>query len=153
MQHPAEGSESAAIPDRIVLDTNVVLDWLLFRDPACAGLASHIESRRLLWHVTLPMRDELAHVLPRPQLKPWRSEHVLTWFDLWATVSPGESSALAPRCRDSDDQKFIDLACSLRARWLLTRDRALLDLARPARSHGVEVLTPAAWALRHAAAP
>jgi putative PIN family toxin of toxin-antitoxin system len=153
MQAPAEGSASVELPDMVVLDTNVVLDWLLFRDPSCAALASHIESRRLRWHATLSMRDELAHVLPRPQLKPWPSEHVLTCFDQWATVSLGEFSALTPRCRDMDDQKFIDLACALGARWLLTRDRALLDLAKPARSHGVEVLTPSAWALRRAAAP
>ena len=107
----------------------------------------------MVWHATLPMRDELAHVLPRPQLKAWDGEQVLTRFDQWARLSPAELKTVAPRCRDGDDQKFIDLACALGVRWLLTRDRALLDLAKSARSHGVEVLTPAAWTFRRAAAP
>jgi predicted nucleic acid-binding protein len=37
---------------------------------------------------------------------------------------------------------FIDLALAHRARWLLTRDKALLSLARPARVLGVEILKP-----------
>jgi predicted nucleic acid-binding protein len=46
------------------------------------------------------------------------------------------------RCRDADDQVFIDLALVHRARWLLTRDKALLALARRARPLGTEILRP-----------
>jgi predicted nucleic acid-binding protein len=35
-----------------------------------------------------------------------------------------------PRCEDADDQKFIELAWHARASHLLTRDKALLKLAR-----------------------
>ena len=28
------------MPNAVVLDTNVVLDWLLFRDASCAGLTA-----------------------------------------------------------------------------------------------------------------
>lgn len=141
----------AAAPAAIVLDTNVVLDWLLFRDPCCAVLAARIESRQLVWHATLPMREELAQVLPRPQLQAWDGERVLIGFDRWAQLRSAQPHAAAPRCRDGDDQKFIDLACTLAARWLLTRDRALLDLARSARRQGVDVLTPAEWARQESA--
>ena len=46
------------------------------------------------------------------------------------------------QCRDPDDQMFIDLALAQRARWLLTRDRALLALARPAAAYGLEIAAP-----------
>ena len=49
------------------------------------------------------------------------------------------------RCSDPDDQKFIDLAVAAGARWLVTRDRAVLRLASRMRSAGVLVVTPQAW--------
>ena len=53
---------------------------------------------------------------------------------------------LTPRCSDPDDQIFIDLAIAQGAQLLLTRDRALLKLARKAQRHGVWVATPERWA-------
>jgi predicted nucleic acid-binding protein len=41
---------------------------------------------------------------------------------------------------------FIDLAVSVRARWLFSCDRAVLDLAGRARRWGVEIIRPAEWA-------
>jgi len=41
--------------------------------------------------------------------------------------------------------KFIDLALAHKARWLLSRDRAVLKLGRRTRPLGLEVLTPDAW--------
>ena len=152
---PHSTTEAAStLADAVVLDTNVVLDWLLFRDRGCTVLAARLEARRLSWHATEAMRAELASVLPRRQLQLWHKdgEHVLTAFDERAVLLPAISvlaDKFGLRCRDADDQKFIDLACAIGARWLLTRDRALLDLAKAARRHGVEVLRPADWAQRY----
>lgn len=139
-------------PPAVVLDTNVVLDWLLFHDPHCGTLASMLEQRRLLWYASPEMRQELASVLSRPMLQRWQPdcERILSIFDhltLAGGVDGGNSpGAVSPMCsRDPDDQKFIDLAVQVRARWLLSRDLALLRLARPARQVGIEILTPAHW--------
>ena len=43
-----------------------------------------------------------------------------------------------PRCTDPDDQKFLDLALHAHAKWLVSRDKALLRLARKARPLGLE---------------
>ena len=41
---------------------------------------------------------------------------------------------------------FLEIAVAAGARWLVTRDAALLRLARRmAREHGVDIVTPAAW--------
>jgi predicted nucleic acid-binding protein len=45
------------------------------------------------------------------------------------TADPGERADL-PRCRDADDQKFLELAAALPAEALVSKDRALLDLRR-----------------------
>ena len=56
---------------------------------------------------------------------------------------------MPPRCRDPDDQKFLDLAASSGARWLLSRDDHLLSLARRTRRDGLfEIVTPQAWTAR-----
>jgi predicted nucleic acid-binding protein len=134
-------------PSGVVLDTNVVLDWLLFGDARCAFLLPRLQAGRWRWHGCARMRDELAQVLPRPELQRWspKGEHILSTYDqlINTTADPLTDGTL--KCADADDQVFIDLAVAVGARWLFTRDRALLDLARPAERRGVHVLTPASW--------
>lgn len=135
----------------IVLDTNVVLDWLLFLDPAAAALASQLESGRLRWVATPAMRHELVSVLDRPMLRRrgTDSERILSMFDLtaeaWSVDQVSAAASGALRCRDPSDQKFVDLAIAVDARWLVTRDKALLELHRAAARHGLQVVTPVAW--------
>ena len=71
-------------------------------------------------------------------------------WDTWASMCPvvDEPSPAAMRCTDPDDQKFIDLALRSGASALLTRDRAVLKLARRARGHGLRIETAIAWQQR-----
>lgn len=136
----------------LVLDTNVVLDWLVFRDPGCQALAGALATGKARWVATAPMRQELEHVLAGGSLRAWAPDsHFmgLAW-DRWVSMVPTltVSPPGAPRCSDPDDQKFIDLALSTGASALLSRDRAVLKCARRARALGLEVLTPIAWGLR-----
>jgi uncharacterized protein len=148
VQNPDAASPHAPA---VVLDTNVVLDWLLFQDIRCASLGRLLLASRLQWHATASMRGELVSVLPRPQFQRWlpNCEHMLSTFDNLVRMCPEPPSiarsTASLRCRDPDDQKFIDLATAVGAQWLLSKDRALLALARPARALGVQVLTPAQW--------
>ena len=50
----------------IVIYTNIVLDLLVFDDPASAALAAALDSGELHWISCTPMRDELARVLGYP---------------------------------------------------------------------------------------
>jgi predicted nucleic acid-binding protein len=50
-------------------------------------------------------------------------------------------------CRDPDDQKFIDLALAAKAQWLVSRDKALLALAKRAKARGLLIVKPEAWTL------
>lgn len=142
-----EGSFELAV-DLVVLDTNVVLDIWWFRDPGAAGLARAVETGGLEWIASAPMRIELVDVLGRPSFtaSEGRAATVLASFDRWARVWAGELTAAPWRCVDADDQIFIDLALTAGARWLFSRDRALLDLARGARARGCDILQPAQWA-------
>jgi predicted nucleic acid-binding protein len=143
-----------AEPAIVVLDTNIVLEWLVFEDARCAGLRSALAAGRLRWVTTPAMRVELAHVLARGGLEAWRPDPRRIWaqWDRHAVEGPRADSfdpSPSPRCTDPDDQMFIDLAIGAGARWLLSRDRAVLKLRRRLREFGVEVVAPDADWPRH----
>ena len=145
-------NSSASAPPIIVLDTNVVLDWLLFRNPDCAALGAALLAGDVRWLATAAMRSELAHVLDRGHLDGRNADEAALW-SLWDRHSVQVSAPVPPsppghpRCSDPDDQKFIDLAVACDARWLLSRDRAVLKLARRLRELGVDTLPPDRWAM------
>ena len=134
-----------------VLDTQVVFDWLVFRDVGCVALAADIERGGLHWLATRAMLDEIDHVLDRGVASAWRPDRtaIRRAFERHGTlVDAPVAVALPLRCTDSDDQMFIDLAQASGARWLVTRDRALLALRRRAAGRGIGVLRPADWSSR-----
>jgi predicted nucleic acid-binding protein len=135
----------------VILDTNVVLDLLLFRNPECAGLQAALDAEGVRWLATPAMREELAQVLARGGPKGWAPDLARIWsqWDRHCTPWPQPSLVAAEprlRCTDPDDQKFIDLALASAAHWLLTRDRAVLALAQRMSERGIEVVTPNEWA-------
>ena len=127
----------------IVIDTNIVLDAFVFDDPGSVALEAALEGRQIRWLATRPMRDELERVLAYPLivkrlLRGQRgADDVLAQFDAKAEIV--EVAARAPmRCRDPDDQKFVDLALAHKAA-LLSKDRALLCLSKRLLAQGVRV--------------
>ena len=136
-------------PATLVLDTNVVLDWLVFRDASSQLLHSRIASGSVRWLASNAMRGELAHVLARGIVDDWSPDREALW-SAWQRHAvllpdPPPSPAARLRCTDPDDQKFIDFALAHRARWLLSRDRAVLKLRKRAAILGLSILTPEAW--------
>lgn len=142
----------AALEERsaIVLDTNVVLDWLLFGRPSLVAVGRAIVGGDVQWIVSAALRVEFALVVERG-IRGWRADPaaLLAAWDRWSTVREATPSGLRPgrlRCSDASDQKFIDLAVAEGATALLSRDRAVLKVARRAREHGVAIVTPERWA-------
>ena len=125
----------------IVLDTNIVLDLLVFQDPATQALRDALASGALAWIATQPMRDELERVLDYPQIVKSLRHHgmakaaVLVHFDQHATVV-GVAAKAPVTCKDPDDQKFIDLAVAHQAQ-LLSKDHAVLSMAKRLAALGV----------------
>jgi uncharacterized protein len=145
--HLAEPTSRRLPP--LVLDTNVLLDWLVFHDPSTAALDDAIRRGARQWIATSTMREELEQVLTRDHLLSRQTDprFALATWDTFARIVAPVSIAQpgAMRCTDPDDQKFIDLALQLGA-VLLSRDRAVLHLARAGRARGIDIMTAAAWA-------
>ncbi|MEO7243512.1 MAG: PIN domain-containing protein [Variovorax sp.] len=127
----------------VVIDTQIVLDLLLFADASTWALRLALDAGMARWLATSDMRSELARVLGYASMqqvlhrRTLHAHEVLDRFDqgtcLVAAAAPAEA-----RCRDADDQCFIDLAVAYRAR-LLSRDRAVLALQKKLGLVGVAV--------------
>jgi predicted nucleic acid-binding protein len=140
---------ATALPT-VILDTNAVLDWLVFRNPEFEPIAAAIVGGDLRWIATPWMREELDQVLARGHLDAWLHDRadIDAHWSRHCTMQQAPAPAGPPgrlRCSDPDDQPFIDLARAAGARWLISRDRAVLKLARRLREHGVAVIPPGAW--------
>lgn len=139
-------SMTAAPPPSAVIDTNAILDWLVFQDPS-ASFGRAIECDTLRWIATPAMLLEHRRLFESPSLSAWSPDvaRLEAAWARWAQVDTDTVPGCALRCTDPDDQMFIDLALARQVTWLLTRDRALLKLARRAAPAGLRVLTPTHW--------
>ncbi|TAK75163.1 MAG: PIN domain-containing protein [Aquabacterium sp.] len=144
MQSPAAATDEA--PLVVVLDTNTLLDWHVFRDPAMHPIADGIRSGRLRWLACPAMQREWGLVWPRPGFARWRPDPLTNEAAFGCAEMVADPPRGPMRCTDPDDQVFIDLALACKARWLLSKDRALLKLARRARALGLSIQPPASWA-------
>lgn len=150
---PAPCPADARRPLRLVLDTNVSLDLLVFRDPRWESLRLALAGSDCESVMGVECRVEFARVLVYPQfeLAPEQRVRAMQAFDgMHRFIATGRCSAQTleqlPQCRDPDDQKFMELALEAGADVLLSKDKALLKLARRNRRAGLfQILSPQAW--------
>ncbi|HEU4627259.1 MAG TPA: putative toxin-antitoxin system toxin component, PIN family [Steroidobacteraceae bacterium] len=136
---------------KLVLDTNVVLDWLVFEDAGVATLRQGIADRRIAVITYELALAEFRRVLsyPQLQLEPARREALFETYRATASIAKvpdGYSRtdlklpAGFPRCRDPDDDHFLALTHHAAADALVSKDKAVLKLRRRARKFGVTIL-------------
>ena len=137
---------------QLVLDTHVWLDWLVFDGPQHAPLRTWLEEDGgPILLATERMLAEFDRVIRRPHfaLSPDRIEHCMRRQRERVLLVAAAPDCRLP-CSDPDDQCFIDLAVAHGVDALLSRDKALLRLARHARRRfGIHVLTPEAFLRQH----
>ena len=127
--------------ERVVIDTNIILDVFVFNDAAAKPVRQALEAGELDWIATQPMRDELARVLAYPKIVPrlvfyqLSADYVLASFDRHACLREVAAKARLT-CSDPDDQKFVDLAVAGQT-LLLSRDRHVLSMSKRLLAHGV----------------
>lgn len=122
-----------------VLDTNVVLDLFVWDNPVAEPLRDQLRRGELRCVSDADCLAELTRVLdyPKLQLPAARQTAIQREYAALCTVLAPAAPAGAPlpRCRDRDDQKFLALAVRAHADLLLTRDNALLCMARRMKAH------------------
>jgi putative PIN family toxin of toxin-antitoxin system len=118
---------------RLILDTNVVLDLLHFADALTLPILSSLEAGNAQCYASEETLDELQRVLTyaafgldeKVQLALHARYQAITGL-----AKPSSVTGRMPRCRDPDDQMFLELAASTQADLLVSKDKALLALKR-----------------------
>jgi putative PIN family toxin of toxin-antitoxin system len=128
-----------------VIDTNIWLDLYVFEDESVNCLKHALETGQIRARRTTGIDAELHDVLGRTHIARHISPSNLAASLLrWESISDGvvaDTGCRAPWiCPARDDQKFLDLCHQTQANLLLTKDKALLTLARRARQSGLFIL-------------
>ena len=149
--------ENRTAPLRLVLDTNVWLDWLAFDDAACAPLKrAQADGVVEIFSDEACTRELIAvlnYDLGKRSLNAETQKAKLAEFLRLVRPHPNppplrrggseDAATPLPKCRDPDDQKFLELARDCSADYLVTKDRALLVLARrKTRPAPCRIVTP-----------
>jgi putative PIN family toxin of toxin-antitoxin system len=141
------------IPKRIVIDTNVCLDLFVFRDPRWAALLAALKDGSVEAVTRDDCRAEWLAVLDYRHLPLDADSRALAAAEFDALITCLDRVGLVantevrlPVCKDRDDQKFLEVARDARAHILITKDKALLKLARRTAAAGLfSIILPEAW--------
>ena len=128
-------------PLTLVLDTNVVIDWLVFDDAFMAPLRDGIAQRQIRVLTHAPAIVELQRVVGYPALKlspPTGNDRLspVIWLRRTVPTLPQGFSTTQmltpagfPRCRDPDDQHFLAFAFHTRAQALVSERQGRTETA------------------------
>jgi len=132
--------------DRIVLDTNVLVSAVVLPRsvPRQAVSKALHQGAALFSEATM---TELAQVLSRPKFDHYVSaeERMLFVAELGRRADFVPIISLVRGCRDSKDDKFLEVGLNGRANAIITGDEDLLAL-HPWR--GISILSPSAYLRR-----
>ena len=138
-------------PKLVVIDSQSLFDWMVFRNPVCERWETALAGSNWEWIFTSELKSEFDFVATKGFGERWPVDMpalAARWQRHGRAVEtpPPLGAAARLHCTDTDDQKFIDLAIAARAHTLVTRDKALLRLARKAAErHGVRICKPEVW--------
>jgi putative PIN family toxin of toxin-antitoxin system len=132
---------------RVVFDTNVLLSLFVFKDSRFAPLRGEVAGGRWIALTNPACLAEFRRVLTYPlfalDAAQQESAHDAYLALAQCVDSASRLETILPKCKDRDDQKFLELARDGQADWLVTADKLLLRLRRGSRLAGLfQILTP-----------
>lgn len=125
-----------------VIDTNILLDIYVFQDPETAPLREALFSGALDAVHCARTINELADVLSREKfgLTETQQQTILAQWQQHSRCIPDAEITASPwKCKDQDDQIFLDLAYTLRPTTLLSKDVQVLKFRKRAAKEGVRI--------------
>ena len=156
MESPDVSSDSVIAPrPRLVLDTNVVMDLFHFKAPPLAKLAQAISTDQVICLANEQTLAELERVTGYPQfrLDAAGRDNLLQRYRAHLTIVPiipnDADLPPLPKCRDPDDQMFLELAHYAKADLLISRDNLVLKLAKARQRPCPFAILPPDAALTH----
>lgn len=140
-------SPNSALPCYI-LDTNIWLDWLVFQNEMLDELKAAWHNKKFEIIFTAEMLFELTDVIARAQFKLTSAQQIEALDEFARTARMVETlpkPLQSIRCKDKDDQVFIDMALAHQATWLISKDKHLLVLRGRAAKQQLKIGTILDW--------
>jgi len=126
---------------KFILDTNILLDLFYFRDESVEYLLKCLKNQEIQAYTCTSIWEEFEEVLMRKpfsqsleQIQDLKNQYK----DLFCWKSPERTAPL--KCKDRDDQIFIDLAVELAPSIIISKDNDLLRMKKKASTLKVEIL-------------
>ena len=88
------------IAEKVVIDTNTALDFLVFEDPGVQALYEAVTRGATQWLVCPPMRVELARVLDYPLVA--KRREAPSSFSRATTATGSVADAIEPKSSEAD---------------------------------------------------
>ena len=130
------------IKPRLVLDTNVILDLLVFKDPSTEPIRLALQAQQVDAVRTAASLLELMDVIGRPAFKlssEKQEEIIQAWVSSTRLLENAAIEEAPFTCADLDDQVFINMAYSVRPALLFSKDKRVLELQRRALCEEIEI--------------
>lgn len=127
----------------VIFDTNLLLDFFVFSDPRTVPLWEAAKNGTICVVTSEPCLFELRDVLTRSQfnLSSSEVEDAVQSFCKVAKIKEVTHAASA-KCKDPDDQKFLDLLEESAPAILVTKDKLVLRCRRLVLKLGCDILEP-----------
>ncbi len=129
---------------RAVLDTNLLVSYLLTQGETLSRIVAHWEQGRFVYLISPALLAELKEVVNRPRLRRVMRADPQALIDVIeqdAEPVPGEL-VLSGICRDPKDDIFIACALEGKADYLVSGDADLLDMGS---YQSVQMIAPQAF--------
>lgn len=132
---------------RVVFDTNVLLSMFVFKDSRFAPFRDEVVAGRWIALTNTACLAEFRRVLTYPLFaldEIQQAAALAAWRDMAQFVDgTAQTVNTLPKCKDRDDQKFLELARDGDAAWLVTADKMLLKLRRGRKLEKLfQIITP-----------
>ena len=124
----------------LVLDTNILLDLFVFHDDRAHPLKNALLSCEIKAFTCNENMEELADVISRPLFslsEAQQNDIMLQWKSMSHHVEDADLRPAPWKCKDRDDQVFLDMAYLLQPAILISKDDALLQLAGKATKENI----------------
>ncbi|MCA9994806.1 MAG: putative toxin-antitoxin system toxin component, PIN family [Anaerolineales bacterium] len=115
---------------RAVIDTNLIISYLITQGETMSRLVTHWEKGHFVYLISPMILAEVHHVVNRPRLRQYLrtdSSALLELLEADTEFVPGKLH-LSGICRDPEDDKFIACAIEGNANYIVTGDSDLLTL-------------------------
>jgi uncharacterized protein len=114
---------------KIILDTSVIVAHLISRSSGVSDIINHAKNGYIELYISPLILKELKNTIQKPKIKQYLGNYTarfIAQYQYLCTIV--EPNCVIEICRDSTDNKFLEVAKTINAEYIITGDKDLLEL-------------------------